>query len=185
MNALAKPEVGQYLNDHFVSAFQKVATFKIVNGQKQGGNVASYFCTPDGRVLQAVAGPVDAATLLREARWVVETRNLADLDGKGTNGLQAYFGQAHADRLYREHGFQSKLAPRPDFTAADVAAVLDRGRGLDNPGRIDLLLSTYPLAPIGKVYRPIFERLLNEAVSTSRSRRAPRRATGMPRRRKW
>ena len=167
MNALAKPEVGQYLNDHFVAAFQKVATFKIVNGQKQGGNVASYFCTPDGRVLQAVAGPVDAATLLREARWVVETHNLADLDGRGTTGLQAYFGQAHADRLSREHGFQSKLAPRPDFTASDVAAVLDRGRGLDNPGRIDLLLSTYPLAPIGKVYRPIFERLLNEAVSTS------------------
>jgi len=167
VNALAKPEVGQYLNEHFVAAFQKVATFKIVNGQKQGGNVASYFCTPDGRVLQAVAGPVDGATLLREARWVVETYNLADLDGKGTAGLKAYFGQAHADRLYREHGFQSMLEPRPDFTAADVAEVLDRGRGLDNPGRIDLLLSTYPLAPIGKVYRPIFERLLNEPVSTS------------------
>ncbi len=167
MNALARPEVGQYLNDHFVAAFQKVATFKIVNGQKQGGNVASYFCTPDGRVLHAVAGPVDGATLLREARWVVETCNLAALDGKAGAGLKAYFGQAHADRLYREQLVPPKLAPRPDFTAADVAAVLDRGRGLDNPGRIDLLLSTYPLPPIGKVYRPIFERVLNEPVSTS------------------
>ena len=54
--------MGDYLNRHFVSAFQKVATFQIVNGaQKQGGNVASYFCTPEGRVLHAIAGPVDAA----------------------------------------------------------------------------------------------------------------------------
>ncbi len=180
MNALAKPDVGQYLNDHFVAAFQKVATFKIVNGQKQGGNVASYFCTPDGRVLDAVAGPVDGPTLLREARWVVETCNLADLDGQGGSGLKEAFRKAHADRLLQEHGLQSKLAPRTEFTTEDVAAVLDRGRGLDNAGRIHLLLATYPLAPIGKVYRPIFERVLNETVSTTPvqlgdAARAPRR----------
>ena len=51
MNALANPEVGKYLNEYFASSYQKVATFKIVNGQKQGGNVAAYFCAPDGRVL--------------------------------------------------------------------------------------------------------------------------------------
>ena len=51
MNALANPEVGKYLNEYFVSSFQKVATFRIVGKQKQGGNVASYFCAPDGRVL--------------------------------------------------------------------------------------------------------------------------------------
>ena len=33
MNALADPKVGEFLNEHFVSAFQKVATFQIVNGQ--------------------------------------------------------------------------------------------------------------------------------------------------------
>ena len=58
MNALADDRVGQYFNAHFVSAFQKVGTFKIVDGQKQGGNVAAYFCTADGRVLHVVAGPV-------------------------------------------------------------------------------------------------------------------------------
>ena len=51
MNALANKEVGKYLNKHFVSSYQKVGTFKIVGKQKQGGNVASYFCAPDGRVL--------------------------------------------------------------------------------------------------------------------------------------
>ena len=77
MNALANDEVGKYLNEHFVSSYQKVATFKVVGGQKQGGNVASYFCAPDGRVLHVIAGPVDAATFLREAKWVVETTKLA------------------------------------------------------------------------------------------------------------
>ena len=58
VNALANPEVGKYLNEYFVSSFQKVATFRIVNGgQKQGGNVASYFCAPDGRVLHVVRRP--------------------------------------------------------------------------------------------------------------------------------
>lgn len=105
MNALANPEVGKYLNEHFVSAFQKVATFRIVNGQKQGGNVATYFCAQDGRVLHVVAGPVDAATLLREARWVVETtrRGLQESQDNGAS-FKAFFRRAHADRLRREHG---------------------------------------------------------------------------------
>ena len=60
MNALANPEVGKYFEKYFVTSFQRVGTFKIVqtpNGpkQKQGGNVATYFCAPDGRVLHAVA----------------------------------------------------------------------------------------------------------------------------------
>ena len=60
MNALTDAGVGIYFRQHFVASFQKVGTFRIVDGQTQGGNVASYFCTPAGRVLHAVAGPVDA-----------------------------------------------------------------------------------------------------------------------------
>ena len=105
MNALANDEVGKYLNENFVSSYQKVATFKIVDGQKQGGNVASYFCAPDGRVLHIVAGPVDAATLLREAKWVVETTRAAMKDAKDDGArFKAYFRKAHAERLRTEHG---------------------------------------------------------------------------------
>jgi hypothetical protein len=106
VNALANPEVGKYLNEYFVSSFQKVATFRIVaGGQKQGGNVASYFCAPDGRVLHVVAGPVDAATLLREAKWVVETTKQAMAQSKGDGAaFKTYFRKAHAERLRREHG---------------------------------------------------------------------------------
>ncbi len=105
MNALANPEVGKYLNEYFVSSFQKVATFRIVNGQKQGGNVASYFCAPDGRVLDVIAGPVDAATLLKEAKWVVESTKKAMAESKGDGAkFKALFRQWHADRLRQESG---------------------------------------------------------------------------------
>ncbi len=105
MNALANDEVGKYLNEYFASSFQKVATFRIVGAQKQGGNVASYFCAPDGRVLHCVAGPVDAGTLLREAKWVVETTKKAMAEAKDDGGkFKAYFRKAHAERLKNEHG---------------------------------------------------------------------------------
>ena len=105
MNALANPEVGKYISEYFVASFQKVATFKIVNGQKQGGNVASYFCAPDGRVLHVVAGPVDAATMLREAKWVVETAQRAVKEAKNDGAkFKAIFRKAHAEKLRSESG---------------------------------------------------------------------------------
>jgi hypothetical protein len=105
VNALANKEVGKYINEYFVSSFQKVATFKIVGGQKQGGNVAAYFCAPDGRVLHAVAGPVDANTMLHEAKWVVETTEKAMKECKDDGAkFKAYFRKAHAERLKNEHG---------------------------------------------------------------------------------
>jgi hypothetical protein len=105
VNALADPEVGKFLNKHFVSSFQKVATFQIVNGAKQGGNVASYFCAPDGRVLHVVAGPVDAGTLLAEARWVVESVRKATAEsGKTGVPFKALFRRWHSERLRNEHG---------------------------------------------------------------------------------
>ena len=105
MSALADPKLGKYLDEHFVSAFQRVGTFRIVNKQKQGGNVASYFCAPDGRVLHAIAGPVDAATMLRETQWVVETTKKAIADCKGDGGkFKIFMRTAHAEKLRKEHG---------------------------------------------------------------------------------
>ena len=105
MNALSKPEVGEYMEKYFVSSFQKVATFTIVNGQKQGGNVAAYFCATDGRVLHTVAGPVDAATFVREAKWTVENVKVALAESKKTGEqFKAIFRKLHAARLKKEHG---------------------------------------------------------------------------------
>merc|ERR1711964_754125 len=41
--------------------------------QRNGGNVASYFCSADARVIHAVGKNVSADRLLREAQWAVET----------------------------------------------------------------------------------------------------------------
>ena len=105
MNALANPEVGKYLNEYFCAAFQKVGTFRIVGKAKQGGNVATYFCAPDGRVLHCVAGPVNAATMLREAKWVVDNTKKAMELSKGDGGkFKTYFRKAHADKVRAETG---------------------------------------------------------------------------------
>jgi hypothetical protein len=105
VNALANEEVGKFVNENFCSSFQKVATFRIVGATKQGGNVASYFCAPDGRVLHVVAGPVDAATLLREAKWVVESVKKVVADSKGDGAkFKAAWRRLHADRLKNESG---------------------------------------------------------------------------------
>jgi len=120
VNALANPEVGAFLNKNFVSAFQKVATFRIVNGQKQGGNVAAYFCAPDGRVLHCVAGPVDAATMLREAKWVVDgVRQAMAANKKDGTPFKVMFRRWHADRLRQEHGLVVEAATF-DTTQADA-----------------------------------------------------------------
>jgi hypothetical protein len=105
VNALADPKLGKYLDEHFVSSFQKVGTFRIVGKQKQGGNVACYFCAPDGRVLHAVAGPVNAGAMLREAQWTVDTVKKAIEEAKGDGGkFKIYMRTAHAERLRRDHG---------------------------------------------------------------------------------
>jgi len=105
VGALANPQLGKYIDEYFVSAFQKVGTFRIVGKQKQGGNVACYFCAPDGRVLHAVAGPVDANTMMREAKWIVETCKTGIEKSKGDGGkFKVFLRTAHAQKLRQEHG---------------------------------------------------------------------------------
>ncbi len=135
MGALTDPKLGAYLNENFCSSFQKVGTFKIVNGAKQGGNVASYFCAPDGRVLHCVAGPVDAATMLREAKWVVESVRAANKEAKGDGGkFKTYFRKAHAEKLRAETGLQVEAitwdAPDPQDEKDSLTFKDPSGRAL-------------------------------------------------------
>ena len=49
--------------------------------------------------------PVDAATLLKEAKWVVDTTRQAMAESKGDGAVfKAAFRKAHAERLRQEHG---------------------------------------------------------------------------------
>jgi hypothetical protein len=157
VGALADAKVGDYVNANFAASYQKVGTFRLVNGEKQGGNVAGYFCTPDGRVLHAVAGPVGAAEFLREARWAVEMYKLALLEGRGNEARsKAFFRRVHALRLWREHKYDiragAKRAHRP---------------ALAGQGQVHRILALHPLPGIEQVYKYIFEMALNEKVSTA------------------
>jgi len=105
VNALADPKVGEFVSKYFVASYQKVGTFKIVGKQKQGGNVAAYFCAPDGRVLHCIAGPVNAQQMLKEAQWVVDNVMVAMTDAKGDGAkFKTILRKAHAEKLKAQYG---------------------------------------------------------------------------------
>ncbi len=125
MNALANPEVGKFLNENFCSSFQRVATFRIVGKQKQGGNVAAYFCAPDGRVLHCIAGPVNAQVMLKEAKWVVATAEKCVKECKGDGNLfKALMRKAHAERLRNEYGLVVEAVAFDDYEDQDPNSAL-------------------------------------------------------------
>jgi hypothetical protein len=163
--------VGNYLNTFFISSYQKVGTFRVANGRKQGGNVASYFCLPDGHVLHVLAGPTNADTMLQEARWVVETWKLALLEKKeDPHQLLAFFAKAHADRLRQEHGLTlSEDQQLRSASTVDLTKLLDQSANqrLSRQGRIHLLLACTSPLKIEQIYRVIFEKILGETISTS------------------
>jgi len=154
-----------------VSSFQKISSFVIANQQKQGGNVASYFCLPDGRVLHAVAGPVDADTFLREARWVVETWKLAQLEGQDDPlRFQTVIRKGHADRLRQEYRISRLPAPMYSAVAQKVlslpAIAAPARQRLGIQGKVHVLLATYPMPRIEQIYVLVFERILNQRLTT-------------------
>jgi hypothetical protein len=134
--------VARYFAAHCVAAHQQVGRFEVVNQfgtlQKTGGNVASYFCTPGGRVVHAVAGPAPAEDLLAAARWAVDVTS----DGKSPESAEQ-IGAAHRKELER-------LEKKGDTSSA---------------WQIHRLLGVRPLPLLGDVYRPIFENIVGQSVS--------------------
>jgi hypothetical protein len=100
-SALANRELGDYLSQNFVAAFQKIP----VIASRNPHGMVSYFCAPDGRVLHCVAGAVDAVTLLREAKWVVESAKKGIEESRTTETpFKVVFRKMHAERLRRDWG---------------------------------------------------------------------------------
>jgi hypothetical protein len=168
VNALANDNVADYINENFVATFMKVGTFRIVDGQKQGGNVASYFCLPDGAVVHAVPGKVDARVLLSEARWAVETRKFAstqstDLEGGGVDMIRFRFliRQAHEERFAVERN--PALANRSKGNLGRLPPTLPGN--LSTQAQAHWYLAMDPLAKIDRVFPFVWERILNEQLS--------------------
>jgi hypothetical protein len=134
--------VARYFGEHFVAAHQQVGSFEVVNQfgvlQKNGGNVASYFCTTDGRVIHAVTGPVSAKELLAEAQWAVARSS---------------------DREAGDDPERIAAAHREAVQADGLREITPAQR------RIHQLLAQRPLPPLNEVYRTIFEDILGQRVS--------------------
>jgi hypothetical protein len=172
------------MSEHFVATYVKVGTFQIVDGNKVGGNVASYFCLSDGSVLHAIPGPVDAKTFLSEARWAVETRKAASTFGtnlaKGTANplLQtAYISAAHEERYLSEPhnpwlgdqvGQANPVLARPLTRQAmirNLSLLPPRlPQATSTQAQVDWLLAVHPLPPLNRIYPLVWEQILHEKL---------------------
>lgn len=182
MGALTNPQVGDFINRNFVSTYVKVGTFQLVNGQKQGGNVATYFCTADGNVLHAIAGPVDANKFLYEVRWIVNVQQRASLEGReNPERFKQIVREAHTDRLDRDFGLTRSTinryhesVPEGDgsFTGKGENSWTKRRflrqyqNGWTTRAQVHMLVALFPMEKIEDVYQYVFETILNEKVSS-------------------
>jgi hypothetical protein len=186
---LAKDDVGKFVNKFFVSSFQRVGSFKIVQGKKQGGNVVTYFCAPDGRVLHAIAGPVDEKAFLEEANWVVDKTKDAMTESKGNpEKFKELMRKHHAERLEAKYGarvtpvlkdqdlqnLETATAYR-DSKGRPLAPVLplptienqkDLKNQLANGAKVNRLFAAHAMMKIEDLYGAIFEGILGETVTT-------------------
>ena len=116
---------------------------------KNGGNVVSYFCTPEGQLLHAVGGPVSGEKLLAEARWA---RDLAlDMQNKSRQSKAEFVRKAHenASRRGQTHSWQ------------------DSNRS--SQAHVHRLLSQYAYMPMSKVEMKLFRSLSGEKFESNRS----------------
>jgi hypothetical protein len=169
---LSDEAVGQFIGENFESTHQKVGTFQVVNGQKQGGNVASYFCLSDGTVIHAVAGPLDAQRFLREAKWAVDIRKLAMTEAGGQSAqYRSTIRKAHLERLASEQGVSLPVNQLPRIMAAAPVPTPSpirplSARALGTQGQVHLLLAHYPMPRLAQLYPIVFEGILGERLST-------------------
>lgn len=155
----------------------KVGTFQIVGDQKVGGNVASYFCLPDGSVLHAVLGPADARTFLSEARWAWDIRKTAMILSTDlvTGDVDASRLRDEISRAHRER-FVAALPPdmarklrldSPNPTRALFKKTLPAKlpQHIDQQTQVHWLLASRSLARIDQVYPIVWEEILREKLS--------------------
>lgn len=164
--------MGELFAKNFVAAHQQVGDFTAtnVNGTivKQGGNVASYFCTPGGRVIHAVIGPVNADELLTEANWALaawdKVKQLRGLELQKRQMSLAHQGELSDSLRVKQ--------PVPNLSSLNVPIPAAAWGGLarfigTQPQKVHQLLAEQPLAPLEEVYVEVFERILGERVSKS------------------
>lgn len=141
-----------------MATFQQAGDFSVVpvDGKmvKNGGNVVSYFCTPDGRLVHAVGGPVDAQRLLEEARWASKTYELLKTDKT----------RSKADMLREAHQLAAQQTSSQSGNAVSWS-----GRNTWEQRRLHQMLSQYAYLPMARVENTLFRSLSGEKFEIDRS----------------
>jgi hypothetical protein len=171
VNALADERVIAYLQENCVPTYLKVGTFQIINGQKVGGNVASYFCLPDGAVIHAVPGKVGAEQLLSEARWAHETHKLSatfstDLVSGSTDAprQRLLVQQAHVER-YLAAASPARLRGGRVVDATALLRERAMPRHVSQQAQAHWLLARAPLVKLDQIYPIVWQDVLREPLS--------------------
>jgi hypothetical protein len=124
-----------------VAAYQQVGSFEVIDEhgklERNGGNVASYFCTPDGHVIHAITGPVAAGELLDAAQWAVTSYTDATRGRAGE--VPALLARAHRDAT--------------------------RNGGDGQVRAVHQLLARRPMPALQTVFQEVFERILGQKLS--------------------
>ena len=181
--ALAKPEVGDFLSKHCVAVYDKVGTFQVnagpddKNPNRNGGNVAAFFCTPNGHVIHAVAGPRTAEAFLAEAKWAVTV--YSQILSDRSLGVS----QARADQVSRvtaalrqAHTNAADLLNKPSQSAPARELVVHEPpsdpklKGLDDAGRkqrkqVHQLMKSLAFEPLAVVGPKVYTDILGETVT--------------------
>jgi hypothetical protein len=183
VEALAKSEVGDFLSKHFVAVYDKVGTFKVNVGSdgktpnKNGGNVAAFFCTPTGYVIHVAAGPRTAEAFLAEAKWAttVYAEMLADRSA-GLIQARAELGSRVAVALKQAHAEALQILTSPNPFAPHLELIHHtpssdpRLQGLEAAGRkqreqVHRLLQARAFEPLASLGPDVYTHILGEKVT--------------------
>lgn len=196
--------MAEFIAKHFVATYQQAGDFEVVNVngrlQKNGGNVASYFCTPEARVIHAVGKPVSGQKLLAEARWAVDTwdriRQRAPNGGRSQMRLlqQAHLAELGTNLAQFNREYRKELPRAREQFASRMQSIAQRRAKGDyrrerrervvppetaarrkaakrfSGEKAHQILAAEPLASFAQVSRRLFEKLTGERYSERRER---------------
>lgn len=181
--ALAKPEVGDFLSKNFVSVHDKVGTFQVNVGSdgktpnRNGGNVAAFFCTSNGYVIHVAAGPRTAEAFLAEAKWAVAVysqilsdRSLGASQARADQipRVTAALRQAHSSALDLLNN-PNQAGPGREFVLHDPPSD-PKLKGLEDASRkqrkqVHALFKTHAFEPLATIGPKVYTDILGEKVT--------------------
>ena len=127
MGALSNSEAAEIIEREYVSTYEQVGRFLVSTEKsnshyrgrrdylaKRGGDVVTYFCTPQGEVIHFLVGPAAAATLAEEAAWAADAYRQVSADGFDQQRRNSTMRRLHLARYLaaapRNNAWQSQLS---------------------------------------------------------------------------